>query len=102
MRRTDASFVASRSVSRKGLANLRQGYVALNVSEDGPLWTEDHARDLPDFWYESRSERLKKDYRQHVPHLLKVAANGTVGGEDVPEVWFEQRPFLLCLRCGAA
>jgi len=83
-------------------ADSRQGYVALNVSEDGPLWTEDHARDLPDFWYEARSERLKKDYRQHVPHLLKVAANGTVGGEDAPEVWFEQRPFLLCLRCGAA
>ena len=83
-------------------ADSRRGYVALNVSEDGPLWTEDQAQDLPDFWYESRSERLKRDYRQHVPQLLKVAANGKAGSDDGIEGWFEQWPFLLCLRCGAA
>ena len=57
-------------------ADSRRGYLALNESETGPLWTNDHAQDLPDFWYETRSERLKRDYRPHVPQLLKVAANG--------------------------
>ncbi len=41
-------------------ADSRRGYLALNESEDGPLWTDDHAQDLPDFWYEARSERLKR------------------------------------------
>lgn len=83
-------------------ADSRRGYVALNESEDGPPWTEDQAQDLPDFWYEARSERLKRDYRPHVPQLLRVAANGKAGGDDGIEGWFEQWPFLLCLRCGAA
>lgn len=80
----------------------RRGYLALNAAEDGALWTEAHSDDLPDFWYESQTERLKRDYRQHVPQLLRVAADGKVGGEDASEVWFQPWPFLLCLRCGSA
>jgi len=83
-------------------ADARRGYVALNASEDGALWSDAHAETLPDFWYEARSERLKKDYRKHVPQLLKVQANGEVGSDDGTEVWFEEWPFLLCLRCGSA
>jgi hypothetical protein len=83
-------------------ADTKRGYVALNATEDGPLWTDAHAEDLPDFWYEARSERLKRDYRQHVPQLLKVEPNGQVGGSTGTEVWFEPWPFLLCLRCGSA
>lgn len=83
-------------------ANTRRGYVALNATEDGPLWTEAHAEDLPDFWYEARTERLKREYRPYVPQLLKVAANGQIGGTSATEVWFEPWPFLLCLRCGSA
>lgn len=83
-------------------ANAKRGYAALNAAEDGPLWTDAHAADLPDFWYEARSERLKKDYSQHVPQLLKVEADGKVGNPAATEVWFEKWPFLLCLRCGAA
>jgi very-short-patch-repair endonuclease len=83
-------------------ADARRGYLAINVSEDGPLWSDAHAEGLPDFWYEARSERLKKDYRKHVPQLLKVQADGTVGVDDGTEVWFEEWPFLLCLRCGSA
>ena len=83
-------------------ADTKRGYVALNATEDGPLWTDAHAEDLPDFWYEARSERLKRDYRQHVPQLLKVESNGQVGGSAGTEVWFEPWPFLLCLRCGSA
>lgn len=83
-------------------ADTRRGYLALNAADGGPLWTEAHAEDLPDFWYESRTERLKRDYRQHVPQLLRIAPDGKVGGTDATEAWFEQWPFLLCLRCGSA
>ena len=82
-------------------ADARRGYVALNATEEGPLWTEAHADDLPDFWYEPRSGRLKREYGDHVPRTLKVEANGRVSAEGT-EVWFEQWPFLLCMRCGAA
>jgi hypothetical protein len=82
-------------------ADARRGYAALNTSEDGPLWSEEHADDLPDFWYEARTERLKREYRDHVPRMLKAMSDGKVGPEGT-EVWFEQWPFLLCLRCGAA
>jgi hypothetical protein len=83
-------------------AGAKRGYVALNATEEGTLWTDAHAHDLPDFWYEARTGRLKRDYQQHVPRLLKVATNGQVGGSDTTEVWFEPWPFLLCLRCGSA
>lgn len=83
-------------------ADTKRGYVALNSAEDGPLWTDAHAQDLPDFWYEARSERLKREYRGHVPQMLKVEADGHVGSTSGTEVWFEPWPFLLCLRCGSA
>lgn len=83
-------------------ADAKRGYVALNKTEEGVLWSDAHADDLPDFWYEAGSERLKADYRQHVPQSLKVGVDGTVGDESATEVWFQPWPFLLCLRCGAA
>jgi superfamily II DNA/RNA helicase len=82
-------------------ADAKRGYVALNAADEGPLWTEAHADDLPDFWYEPRSGRLKREYGEHVPRMLKVEADGKVAAEGT-EVWFEQWPFLLCMRCGAA
>ena len=71
-------------------ADARRGYLALNASEDGALWSDAHAEGLPDFWYEPRSERLKRDYRKHVPQLLKVRPDGEVGADDGTEVWFER------------
>jgi ATP-dependent helicase YprA (DUF1998 family) len=82
-------------------ADTKRGYVALNTAEDGPLWTDEHAQDVPDFWYEARSERLKREYRGHVPQRLMVEPDGQVGNSGT-EVWFEPWPFLLCLRCGSA
>lgn len=82
-------------------AALLPGYAALNTSDGVPLWSKEHEEDLPDYWYEPRNGRIKRDYRQHVPQLLKVAPSGEIGGAGV-EVWFQPVPFLLCLRCGAA
>jgi ATP-dependent helicase YprA (DUF1998 family) len=82
-------------------ADAKRGYIALNETEDGPLWTDEHAQDLPDFWYEARTERLKRDYRPHVPQRLRVEADGRITPSG-SEVWFVQWPFLLCLRCGSA
>jgi len=82
-------------------ADAKRGYIALNETEDGPLWTDEHAQDLPDFWYEARTERLKRDYRPHVPQRLRVEADGRITPSG-SEVWFVHWPFLLCLRCGSA
>ncbi len=81
--------------------SLRPGYVALN---EGGIWSKEHEDDLPDFWFEHRDSgaRLKRDYRPHVPQLLRVAADGEIVGDGTVEAWFEPWPFLLCLRCGAA
>jgi hypothetical protein len=76
-----------------------QGYVALN--ENG-LWSEEHATDLPDYWYEGDSDSIKQQYRKHKPIRLRVSNDGRVGQGETIEVWFEKSPFLLCMRCGAA
>jgi hypothetical protein len=79
------------------------GYVALN--EDS-LWSEEREIDLPDHWWEYRAAgpRIKKDYKQHIPQRLLVAANGSALDKSGTgsQVWFQLSPFLLCLRCGVA
>jgi hypothetical protein len=57
---------------------LRRSYLAL--AEDA-FWTKEHEDELPDYWYEGPTgrERLKRDYRQHVPELLRVGENGEIG-----------------------
>ena len=76
------------------------GYIALN--EDG-LWSDDHANDLPDYWYENEGAgSVKTQYRKHVPQRLKVAKDGQIDQGETIEAWFEKSPFLLCMRCGAA
>jgi hypothetical protein len=78
------------------------GYFA--VDEEG-MWSQDRVQELPDHWYDyrARAPRLKPDYRPHVPQELQVGSDGIVGVQETGvRGWFQPRPFLLCLRCGAA
>lgn len=79
--------------------DTQPGYLAL---QEENLWDEERVEELPDFWSEPRGKRrIKRDYRPHVPERLVVAPDGKIGESGV-ETWFQPRPLLLCLRCGAA
>jgi ATP-dependent helicase YprA (DUF1998 family) len=77
------------------------GYIALNEED---LWRKDREDDLPDHWWDNQ-DRIKRDYRPHVPRELRIAPDGTAATGDnaagIP-VWFQPSPFMLCLRCGIA
>jgi ATP-dependent helicase YprA (DUF1998 family) len=82
-------------------AGAQPGYLALDEED---IWSDQHEQELPDFWFEPRAggARIKQNYRPHVPKRLLAAASGEVKVEDGCGGWFQPRPFLLCLRCGAA
>jgi superfamily II DNA/RNA helicase len=77
------------------------GYIALNESD---LWSEDREDDLPDHWWDA-NDRVKRDFKPHIPRRLLVKADGATAGRGETGgtvVWFQPSPFLLCLRCGIA
>jgi very-short-patch-repair endonuclease len=77
------------------------GYVALN---EGGLWSDERQDDLPDHWRDA-NDRIKRDFKPHIPRRLIVKANGGMAGRGETggtEAWFQPSPFLLCLRCGIA
>lgn len=78
------------------------GYAALD--EDN-LWSDSRLDDLPDHWWETgKTDRIKKDYRPHVPQRLIVLPDGETSTDNSAgtAAWFQPSPFLLCLRCGIA
>lgn len=79
----------------------RPGYLALN---EGELWGKDREDDLPDHWWDNQ-DRIKRDYRPHVPLQLRVGPDGEASKEEDAAgvvAWFQPAPFMLCLRCGMA
>lgn len=85
-------------------AEALPGYLTLDEQD---LWSESRNEDLPDHWYDQRGagDRIKRDYRPHIPQRIKVLTDGSVkpGAEETgTAVWFQPAPFLLCLRCGIA
>jgi Lhr-like helicase len=57
---------------------------------------------IPEEWLDARG-RVKKDYRDRVPSVLWVAADGTCSTERRPgalKMWWQPAPFSLCLSCG--
>lgn len=79
--------------------DLIAGYLMLSTHEDKTNWDYEH---LPPEWFD-RNGNLKRDYRKHVPELYWVFPDGKYSvnpaAEAIP-VWFQPRPFLLCLNCG--
>lgn len=73
------------------------GYLMLAPAEND--WDEGR---IPEEWLDARG-RVKKGYRDRVPSLLWVAADGTCSAERRPgalKMWWQPAPFSLCLNCG--
>jgi hypothetical protein len=82
---------------------IQPGYVAL---DEGNLWSDERMDDLPDHWWETgKTERIKRNYKEHLPQKLFVQPAGQAKNENGAggtPVWFQPSPFLFCLRCGVA
>jgi superfamily II DNA/RNA helicase len=79
------------------------GYVTLDA--DG-LWNDDD-EDLPYTWFAQRRNGrvLKREYKPHRPRSLFVSPDGAVhasADDGGIAVWYQPRPFLICIQCGAA
>lgn len=79
------------------------GYAALDAEG---LWDDDD-EDLPYTWFVQRKSgrSLKPEYRANRPRKFFVASDGKVnanGNKGTVLVWYQPRPFLICLQCGAA
>lgn len=89
-------------------ASVIPGYAALNrdLENDADLWDDGRQSELPDHWWEQRAKgpQIKRDFKPHIPKMLMTQQNGeaSVKGNEGVKVWFQQAPFLLCLRCGVA
>jgi ATP-dependent helicase YprA (DUF1998 family) len=84
-------------------ATDRDGY--LYLSDDDP-WPDGPASldRLPEDWLEvgpGGAQRVKYSYRRYEPGRHAVATDGT-DGAGATTVHFVQRPFRLCLHCGAS
>ncbi len=79
------------------------GYVTLDA--DG-LW-EDDDEDLPYTWFVQRrgGRTLKPEYRAKRPRKFFAAADGKINAsakDDSIALWYQPKPFLICVQCGAA
>ncbi|MGH8014195.1 MAG: DEAD/DEAH box helicase [Candidatus Binataceae bacterium] len=79
------------------------GYVTL----DAPgLWNDDD-EDLPYTWFAQRKSgrTLKREYKANRPRGFFVAPDGAINEivkDGCVAIWYQPRPFLICLQCGAA
>jgi len=79
------------------------GYVTLDAEG---LWDDDD-EDLPYTWFVQRKggRSLKPEYRSNRPRKLFAAADGAVNAsaqDGSIAIWYQPKPFLICLQCGAA
>jgi hypothetical protein len=79
------------------------GYATLDAEE---LWDDDD-EDLPSTWFVQRKSgrSLKPEYRPNRPRKYFVSPHGKVntnGKEGTVALWYQPRPFLICVQCGVA
>ncbi len=75
------------------------GYLMLAEDDQLKEWDSEH---LPYEWFD-RNNRIKRDYRKHIPQLYYVLPDGSFSLDPLPDAipfWFQPKPFLLCLNCG--
>lgn len=79
------------------------GYLMLSGEGSGSAWDPDM---IPIEWTD-KNGKVEKNYRGHVPVSYLVRPDGSYiegkqGGaeEGSIQVWYEPRPFLLCMNCG--
>jgi superfamily II DNA/RNA helicase len=78
---------------------ITAGYLILAPDDGKTAWDLEH---LPPEWFD-RNGKVKHDYRKHVPQLLWVRPDTSFSAAFQPNatrMWFQPKPFLLCLNCG--
>ncbi len=68
-----------------------------------PEMSEDIDEMTPSEWYDARSGRLKRTWRDRAPRKVWVFPDGTYSAEEAKEAtpfWWQGERFWLCLRCG--
>ena len=81
------------------IQNGRRGYLTLPPSEPFD-WSND---DLPAEWLEPNG-KVRRNYRDRVPHPLYAQADGMVlqqPNQHSVKAFFQDTPFLICQSCGA-
>ncbi len=94
VRRTDSHFLPAGGNDEE--ADL--GYLMLAPESDD--WTEDQ---LPEEWFDAHG-RLQSTWRKRKPTPVWVRPDGsyaTAPVEGAQKMWWQPKPFSLCLSCGA-
>jgi superfamily II DNA/RNA helicase len=77
------------------------------VTPDAPgLWNDDD-EDLPYTWFVQRKNgrTLKREYKANRPRCVFISPDGAVhasADHGGVAAWYQPRPLLICLQCGAA
>ncbi len=74
----------------------QRGYLMLPLESDD--WSDEK---IPDEWRDAKG-RIEKHWRTRIPRQVWVSADGRFSEHPFPEgqrMWFQPRPFTICLRC---
>ena len=79
------------------------GFLYASLEKPWPTDPEELLGRIPDDWLEAHGEgeRVKRDYRKHLPTPLEVHADGRIG-EGGMHFDLVHTPFRFCLNCGVA
>jgi Helicase conserved C-terminal domain/MrfA Zn-binding domain len=79
------------------------GFLYASADQPWPDEGEELLGRVPDDWLEGYQggERVKRDFRKHLPKPISVRADGHVG-DDGMRFHFAHTPFRFCLSCGVA
>jgi len=78
---------------------ITAGYLMLAADHGKTTWDLEH---LPPEWFD-RNGKVKRNYRKHIPQLLWVLPDtnfSTTSQPSATPMWFQPKPFSLCLNCG--
>ena len=97
----EAGFLAPWEMGGEALADgeTQPGYLMLDLEDDEHSWNVEH---IPAEWFDNNG-RIKQNRKEHIPQAIKALPDGSIHGlEDsgALRVWYQPKPFLLCLNCG--
>jgi ATP-dependent helicase YprA (DUF1998 family) len=78
---------------------ITAGYLMLAADDGKIAWDLEY---LPPEWFD-RNGKIKRNYRKHIPQLFWVLPDTSISTSPQPNstrMWFQPKPFLLCLNCG--
>lgn len=76
--------------------NQQRGYLMLPLESDD--WSDEK---IPDEWYDAKG-RIEKNWRARIPRQVWVSPDGRFSEQPFSagqRMWFQPRPFTICLRC---